>query len=52
MAIYIVTAAVVQFVGFLISRLIDYQWPTAGLLTFEPMQLRGPLPFGSQNGRL
>ena len=34
MAIYIVTAAVVQFVGFLISRLIDYQWPTAGLLTF------------------
>ena len=51
MAIYIVTAAVVQFVGFLISRLIDYQWPTAGLLTF-PMQLRGPLPFGLQNGRL
>ena len=34
MAIYIVTAAVVQFVGFLISRLIDYQWPAAGLLTF------------------
>ena len=34
MTIYIVTAIVVQFVGFLISRLVDYQWPTAGLLTF------------------
>ena len=34
MTIYIVTAVVVQFVGFLISRLVDYQWPTAGLLTF------------------
>lgn len=34
MAIYIVTAAVVQFAGFLISRLVDYEWPTAGLMTF------------------
>ena len=34
MTIYIVTAFVVQFVGFLISRLVDYQWPAAGLLTF------------------
>ena len=34
MIIYIVSAVVVQFIGFLISRLVDYQWPTAGLLTF------------------
>ena len=23
-----------QFVGFLISRLVDYEWPTLGLMTF------------------
>jgi uncharacterized membrane protein YkvI len=34
MAIYFVTAVVMQLIGFLISRLVDYEWPTAGLLTF------------------
>ena len=34
MTIYIVTAAVMQFGGFLISLLIDYEWPAAGLMTF------------------
>ena len=34
MIIYVLTAAVVQFMGFLISRMIDQQWPAAGLMTF------------------
>jgi uncharacterized membrane protein YkvI len=34
MIVYILTLASTQFVGFLISRLIDYQWPTLGLMTF------------------
>ena len=34
MVVYIVTLISTQFVGFLISRLIDYQWPTLGLMTF------------------
>ena len=34
MVIYVLTTAVVQFIGFLISRLIDYEWPTLGLMTF------------------
>jgi hypothetical protein len=34
MLIYVLTAAVVQFFGFLISGVIDYQWPAAGLTTF------------------
>ena len=34
MIVYILTTAITQFLGFLISRLIDYQWPTAGLMTF------------------
>jgi hypothetical protein len=34
MTIYVLTAIVLQCVGFLISRAVDYQWPTAGLLTF------------------
>jgi hypothetical protein len=34
MGVYIATTAVMQFVGFLISRLIDYQLPTFGLMTF------------------
>ena len=32
--IYLLTAVVLQFIGFLISRAIDYEWPTAGLMTF------------------
>ncbi len=31
---FVLTAAVVQFAGFLISQVIDRVWPTAGLLTF------------------
>lgn len=34
MVVYILTLLSTQFVGFLISRLIDYQWPTLGLMTF------------------
>jgi len=34
MIIYVLTAAVVQFLGFLISQLVDYEWPAAGLMTF------------------
>ncbi len=34
MVVYILTTAATQFLGFLISRLVDYQWPTAGLMTF------------------
>ena len=33
-AVFVVTAAVVQAVGFGISRIVDYKWPTAGTLTF------------------
>ena len=34
MGIYILTAAIVQFIGFLVSRAVDYQWPTASVLVF------------------
>ena len=34
MVVYILTLISTQFVGFVISRLIDYQWPTLGLMTF------------------
>ena len=34
MLVYIVTAFVVQFIGFGISQIVDYEWPTAGLMTF------------------
>jgi hypothetical protein len=34
MTIYVITAFVVQGFGFLISRLVDYEWPAAGLMTF------------------
>jgi hypothetical protein len=34
MVVYVLTTATVQFVGFLISRLVDYEWPTLGLMTF------------------
>jgi hypothetical protein len=32
--VYGLTTITVQFIGFLISRLIDYNWPTLGLMTF------------------
>jgi hypothetical protein len=34
MIIYLLTAAVMQGIGFLISHVVDRQWPTAGTLTF------------------
>lgn len=34
MGIYILTAAVVQFLGFLVSQAVDYRWPTASVLVF------------------
>ena len=34
MIVYILTTATVQFIGFLISRLVQIQWPTLGLMTF------------------
>jgi len=33
-AIYVLTTVAIQFLGFLISRLVDYEWPTLGLMTF------------------
>jgi hypothetical protein len=34
LTIYVLTAFVLQGIGFLISRLVDYEWPTLGLMTF------------------
>ena len=34
MIVYVLTTMTVQLIGFLISRLIDYEWPTLGLMTF------------------
>jgi hypothetical protein len=31
---YVVTTVFLQFVGFLISRVVDYAYPTLGLMTF------------------
>jgi hypothetical protein len=28
MVVYVMTTFAVQFIGFLISRLVDYEWPT------------------------
>jgi hypothetical protein len=32
--VYVLTTAVVQLIGFVISRVVDYQYPTLGLMTF------------------
>jgi hypothetical protein len=32
--VYILTTFSVQFIGFLISRLVDFEFPTLGLMTF------------------
>ena len=32
--VYVLTTGVVQFIGFLISRLVDYAYPSLGLMTF------------------
>lgn len=34
MIVYVLTTGSVQFLGFLISKLIDYKFPTFGLMTF------------------
>lgn len=34
MIVYVLTLISVQFIGFLISRLVDYEFPTLGLMTF------------------
>lgn len=34
MMVYVITTIFLQIIGFLISRLVDLQWPTAGLMTF------------------
>jgi hypothetical protein len=34
MIVYVLTLIAIQFVGFLISQLVDFQWPTLGLMTF------------------
>jgi hypothetical protein len=34
MVVYILTTVSLQFIGFLISRLVDYEWPAVGLTTF------------------
>ena len=34
MIVYVLTTAVIQFIGFLVSRLIDYEYPAFGLMTF------------------
>ena len=32
--VYVLTVFSVQLFGFLVSRLVEYQWPTLGLMTF------------------
>ena len=39
MVVYVLTTAAVQLGGFLVSRIVDYQWPTMGLMTFLIMFL-------------
>src|SRR5947208_3335950 len=39
MGVYILTTFVVQFIGFLISRLVDFEFPTMGLMTFLVLYL-------------
>jgi hypothetical protein len=34
MIVYALTTVSFQFIGFLVSRLVDYEWPTLGLMTF------------------
>jgi hypothetical protein len=34
MITYVLSVITLQFAGFLVSRLVDYQWPTLGLMTF------------------
>jgi hypothetical protein len=34
MVVYVLATATVQFIGFLISQVVDYEYPTLGLMTF------------------
>ena len=34
MIVYVLTTVMVQLIGFLISRVVDYEYPTLGLMTF------------------
>ena len=34
MTVYVLTTFTVQFIGFLISRLVDFEFPTLGLMSF------------------
>ncbi|WP_068013779.1 hypothetical protein [Rhodoplanes sp. Z2-YC6860] len=34
MIVYVLSTGSLQFMGFLISRVIDYEWPTLSLMTF------------------
>ena len=34
MIVYVLTLIATQFTGFLISRLVDYEFPSLGLMTF------------------
>jgi len=34
MIVYVLTTAMVQLIGFMISRVVDYEYPTLGLMTF------------------
>jgi hypothetical protein len=34
MIVYALTTISLQFIGFLISRAVDYEWPTLGLMAF------------------
>ena len=34
MIVYVLTTAMVQIIGFLISRVVDYEYPTLGLMAF------------------
>jgi hypothetical protein len=34
MIVYVLTLITVQFLGFVVSRLVDYEFPTLGLMTF------------------
>jgi hypothetical protein len=34
MVVYVLTTFTLQFVGFLVSRLVDFEFPNLGLMTF------------------
>lgn len=34
MIVFVLTVVTMQFIGFVISRLVDYQYPAFGLMTF------------------